>query len=108
MSPFWVVVFRVRIPTEAKPCSLGRSGSAHPNERRSDLPVGNRGPHSLVGLAPGMVFFRLPHHHWTGAAEAGQRLSGAASSASQRRLLLHGSTPSWFRPPLPDQSLDSC
>src|ERR1022692_3536615 len=59
--PLFVVDVVVGMRTEAKPCSLGRSVSAHPNERRSHLLLGNRCPHGLVGLAPRMVFFRLPH-----------------------------------------------
>jgi hypothetical protein len=55
--PLFVVDVVVGMRTEAKLCSLGRSVSAHPNERRSDLLLGNRCPHSLVGLAPRMVFF---------------------------------------------------
>jgi len=109
MSPFCVVVFRVGIPTEAKPCSLGRSGSAPPNERRSDLLPGVRCPHRLVGLAPGMVFFRLPHHHRPGAR--GKRGRGFLGLLLQLRksdcfspvVHLHGSVL-----PLADQSLASC
>src|SRR3984957_21022056 len=95
--------------TEAKPCSLGRSVSAHPNERRSDLLVGNRCPHSLVGLAPRMVFFRLPRHYGPGAR--GKRGRGFLGLRFQLRksdglsavVHLHGSVL-----PLADQSLAAC
>src|ERR1035437_5921173 len=88
---------------------LGRSVSAHPNERRSDLLPGNRCPHSLVGLAPRMVFFRLPHHHGPGAR--GKRGRGFLGLLLQLRksdcfsavVHLHGSVL-----PLADQSLASC
>src|SRR6202046_1555467 len=81
MSPFVVDVV-VGMRTEAKPCSLGRSVSAHPNQRRSDLLPGNRCPHSLVGLAPRMVFFPPPHHH--GPGERGK--SGIAFSKGCMKL----------------------
>src|SRR5580658_2485068 len=108
MSPFVVDVV-VGMRTEAKPCSLGRSVSAHPNERRSDLLLGNRCPHSLVWLAPRMVFFRLPHHHGPGAR--GKRGRGFLG------LLLQLCKSDCFSPvvhlrgsvlPLADQSLASC
>src|SRR6202041_2802151 len=64
MSPFCVVVFRVGIPTEAKPCSLGRSGSGYSNaRRRCDIAVLNPGPHVLIALSPGMVWLSFPHHN---------------------------------------------
>ena len=55
MYPCWVEVI-VGMRTEAKPCFLGRSGSAYSNER-----VRRPGLHVLIALSPGMVFLGLPH-----------------------------------------------
>src|SRR5215469_8227990 len=56
-----VVVCFCWICTEAKPCSLGRSGSAYPNERRCDSPVAKPRLHTLVALLPRVIFFRFSH-----------------------------------------------
>src|SRR5215469_4561372 len=46
----------VGMRTEAKPCSLGRSGSAYPNARRSRHPRWNPRLHVLITSPPGVIF----------------------------------------------------
>jgi hypothetical protein len=64
--PLFVVDDVVGMRTEAKPCSLGRSVSAHSNERRCDPAVRYPGLHVLIAPSPGMVFLSLFHHYHSG------------------------------------------
>ena len=59
--------------TEAKPCSLGRSGSAYSNERRCDPGLRNPGLHVLVAAPPGVVFVRFFHHNGPCSGRGGLR-----------------------------------
>src|SRR5215469_736073 len=95
--------------TEAEPCFLGRSVSAHSNERRCDYLVRNPWPHVLISLPPRVVFLSLPGHH---DARAGR----PQFSDSRRRLLelcerdRLSPVVNLYHPvfPFADQSLASC
>jgi hypothetical protein len=97
MSPL-VDVF-VGMRTEAKPCTFGRSGRAHANERRCHSRVRNPWLHVLITLPPRMVWLGFPHHNrpgsrrkwWSGFSYRGAnnrcycRYVAESSSATKRQ-----------------------
>ncbi len=64
MSRFGVEVI-VGMRTEAKPFSLGRSGSAHSNERPCDCRSRDPWPHVLVSLTPRVIYLGFANHDRT-------------------------------------------
>src|SRR5215469_8768827 len=91
----------VGMRTEAKPCSLGRSGSAYPNARRSRHPRWNPRLHVLITSPPRgdlSWLFVLPARER--AAKVPELLSALVPTTPQKPFARHGSTPPWCRLPI--------